>query len=302
MKQNIGTLEIISNCLICSGTQFRPFISSKDYTVSNELFHIVECVNCGFKFTNPRPTEESIGKYYQSSEYISHSNTSKGLINSIYQVARRFTISKKVKLIKSITPNGKTILDYGCGTGEFLHAMKETGWVAKGIEPNSEARNFAINKYLLEVFEPSEIMSFPSKLFDSIALWHVLEHIHKLNETIETFRKLLSDKGKLIIAVPNSNSADSKIYKHAWAAYDAPRHLYHFNSDSIFKLFSNHQMKVDKILTMPLDAFYVSMLSEKYLNNSLSFIRGIVNGVSTNIKSLSDKNNSSSLIFILEKN
>jgi 2-polyprenyl-3-methyl-5-hydroxy-6-metoxy-1,4-benzoquinol methylase len=301
VEQNIGALESLSHCPVCSKNKFQSFISCEDYTVSHETFQIVQCESCGFKFTNPRPTEESISKYYQSSDYISHSNTSKGIINSLYQIARRFTISNKVNLVKSVHPDGKKILDYGCGTGEFLNAIKKAGWNAKGIEPGLEAKNYARSHYLLEVYDSSEISNLPQRTFDIITLWHVLEHIHKLNETIKIFKKLLTENGKLIIAVPNSDAADSKIYKNEWAAYDVPRHLYHFDAETIKQLFQNHQMGIKKILPMSLDAFYVSMLSEKYKKNQLGLLKGILNGAKTYFKSLFNKQNSSSLIFIVDK-
>lgn len=301
MEQNVSSLETLSHCPICSGSKFKHFIFCKDHTVSHETFEIVQCEECGFKFTNPRPDEESIGRYYQSSDYISHSNTSKGIINFLYKIARKFTVSKKVNLVKSVSPDGKTILDYGCGTGEFLLAAKKAGWIVKGIEPSPEARNFAISNYLLEVFAPSEINLLPEKSFDVITLWHVLEHVHKLNQAIEIFKKLLNQNGKLIIAVPNSTASESITYKQNWAAYDLPRHLYHFSSDSITHLFKKHQMELIKTLSMPLDAFYVSMLSEKYRKSTFGFVKGFFNGAITNLNSLSDKNNSSSLIFILQK-
>ncbi|HKR07150.1 MAG TPA: class I SAM-dependent methyltransferase [Bacteroidia bacterium] len=294
-------METLSQCPVCSSSQFKPFISCEDYTVSHETFQIIQCEGCGFKFTNPRPTEESIGKYYQSTDYISHSNVSKGLINSIYQVVRQFTISKKIKLIKSISKEGKNILDYGSGTGEFLYAIKKSGWNAKGAEPNSDARNYAINNHLLEVVEPAEIRFFPKGSFDIITLWHVLEHIHKLNEIIDELKKMLAINGKIIVAVPNNKAAEQLIYGQSWAAYDVPRHLYHFNLDSIKQLFENHQMKVEKFMTMPFDAFYVSILSEKYKESNLGFIKGFFNGTRTLIKSFFDKQKSSSLIFIIGK-
>ncbi|MFI5218774.1 MAG: methyltransferase domain-containing protein [Bacteroidia bacterium] len=292
-------LETLSACPVCLGTQFNPFLSCKDFTVSHETFHIVQCASCGFKFTNPRPAESEIGKYYQSEDYISHSNTSRGIINSLYKVARRFTISRKANLIKSVFPDGKFILDYGCGTGEFLNGMKKAEWSVKGVEPSEQARMFTINNYGLEVIEPNLINSLPEKSFDVITLWHVLEHIHQINQTIIVFRKLLKQKGKLIIAVPNCDAADAVYYKKHWAAYDLPRHLYHFNPDSMHRLMSSHQFRVVKELTMPLDAYYVSMLSEKY-KGSLGMIKGILNGAKTNFKSWFEKKKSSSLIFVIE--
>lgn len=293
-------LETLTECPICSGKQFSSFLSCIDHTVSHETFHIVQCQSCDLKFTNPRPTEQAIGKYYQSEDYISHSNSSKGVINLLYKTARRFTISRKTALVRSISPNGTRFLDYGCGTGEFLYSMKKSGWISKGIEPSPQARNFAIDKLLLEVFPPDEINFFPPASFDVITLWHVLEHVHQLNETIRILKNLLSDKGKLIIAVPNSDAADAGIYNEVWAAYDLPRHLYHFNAASITRLLSNHEMQVKKIIPMALDAFYVSMLSEKYKKSLFGMVRGVLNGAKTNFKSWSDRKNASSLIFIIE--
>ena len=293
-------METLTDCPVCSGKQFNSFISCKDYTVSHETFQIAQCASCGFKFTNPRPSETEIVKYYQSEDYISHSNTSKGIINSLYKVARKFTISQKVNLIKSVCPDGKSILDYGCGTGEFLNGMKKAGWFVNGVEPSKQAQGFAINNYELHIIEPNEINRLRENNFDVITLWHVLEHIHQLNQTIGVFKKLLKQNGKFIIAVPNCDAADVTYYKEYWAAYDLPRHLYHFNSDSMNRLMFTHQLRVVKTLPMPLDAVYVSMLSEKYKNSSLGLIKGILNGVNTNIKSWSDTKKSSSLIFVIE--
>lgn len=294
-------METLLNCPVCSETAFTPFISCEDYTVSHKSFQIDECNRCGFKFTNPRPSEDEIGQYYQSEDYISHSNTSKGIVNSIYKIVREVTIRQKVNLLKTMLPGGNSILDYGCGTGEFLNAMSKSGWTAKGIEPGKEARTSAIKNYSLQVFEPSQLISFPEKSFDLITLWHVLEHVHRLNDTIVLFKKLLTDNGRIIIAVPNSNSADAKTYKEKWAAYDVPRHLYHFNDETMSMLFKNHKMKVQKMLPMPFDAFYVSMLSEKYKKSSLGFVKGLWNGLITNYISMSDVKRSSSLIFIIER-
>ncbi len=301
MEQISEKTELLSQCPICGGTVFQKFITALDYTVTKEAFKIVKCAECHFTFTNPRPTEDSIYTYYQSTDYISHSNTSKGIINSLYQIARRFAIKKKVKFIQAASPQGKAILDYGCGTGEFLNAMKQAGWKVNGIEPSLKARQRAIQNYNCDVYAPSEIHNLPEKSFDVITLWHVLEHIHKLNKTIEDFKKLLVPGGVLIVAVPNSDAADALLYKEHWAAYDVPRHLYHFNFDSMKRFFSNHQMKIKKALRMPLDAFYVSMLSEKNQNKSLALIRGVVSGINTNLASINNIKKSSSLIFIIEE-
>jgi ubiquinone/menaquinone biosynthesis C-methylase UbiE/transcription elongation factor Elf1 len=301
VEHNIPCFETLFNCPVCSASTFKPFISCEDFTVSHETFHITECENCGLKITNPRPTEGDIIKYYESSDYISHSNTSKGIVNALYQIARRFTIKRKKRLIKSICPDGKSLLDFGCGTGEFLAVMKNDGWNSKGIEPGVTAREFAKNSHLLDVIEPQEMHKIASNFFDIITLWHVLEHVHKLNESVEELKRILKDNGKLVVAVPNNNASEQLIYKQFWAAYDVPRHLYHFNVESIAQFFIKHKMTIVKTYSMPLDGFYVSLLSEKYKKNKFGFIHGLYIGTIALFKSFINKARSSSLIFIIEK-
>ena len=305
-------MEKLSYCPICNHNTFKPFSSCKDYTVSRETFQIVECENCGFHFTNPRPTEAEIGKYYQSDEYISHSGTKKGLVNKAYHVVRNYTLAKKLQLILQVIGNGKpastNLLDYGCGTGEFLNTCKKAGFKTTGIEPEEKARNFAINNYDLNVLPPDAINSFKNDSFDIVTLWHVLEHIHRLKEFLSELKRIVKGRGVAIIAVPNLTSLDAKIYKEFWAAYDLPRHLYHFSPKDIEKLFSELGFELENVKPMVFDAFYVSMLSEKYRNTNIdnkkdsgNLISAIFNGAKSNVFASNSENTYSSQIYILRK-
>jgi 2-polyprenyl-3-methyl-5-hydroxy-6-metoxy-1,4-benzoquinol methylase len=261
----------------------------------------MQCESCGFKFTNPIPLDDQLAKYYDSQEYISHSAVKSGWINKIYHQVRKFTIGKKVGLVKKYFKKGK-LLDIGCGTGEFLHALSKRNFQVKGIEPNDSARKYAIENYGLHVYKENELKNFDHNIFKIITLWHVLEHVYNLNARIEQIKDLLAKDGILIVALPNSDSWDAKHYKEFWAAYDCPRHLYHFNQKSVKEIFSKHGFEIVKMKPMIFDAFYISMLSEKYKTGRSNLIKSILHGIRSNLYALFNNKNYSSIIYILKSN
>jgi 2-polyprenyl-3-methyl-5-hydroxy-6-metoxy-1,4-benzoquinol methylase len=255
--------ERLDKCPVCGKTELRNKLVVEDKSVSKESFAIQQCAACTFQFTNPRPDAAHIGRYYESEEYVSHNSGAGGVINQAYKVARFFTMRRKVALLNKQAPRKGQLLDYGCGTGHFLSAAKSAGWKVSGLEPNPRAREEAsrrvgqpIGSESLEALEPGT--------FDAITLWHVLEHVHTLNDTLQQLIRLLKPDGTLIIAVPNVDSLDAQHYRQDWAAYDVPRHLYHFSPKTMTQLLKKHKMTVREVLPMVLDAYYVSMLSEKH--------------------------------------
>lgn len=293
-------METLSNCPICNSTQYSPFILCKDNTVSRETFTIVQCNSCGFKFTNPRPQAIELGKYYKSDEYVSHSNTKKGFINSTYQSVRKYTLLKKLQLISKYFKTGK-ILDIGCGTGEFLNTCKNAKWQTLGIEPDDDARKMGVENYGLDIRKEEDLSSLLDSSFDIISMWHVLEHVPNLNERVSELKRLIKPNGIIIIAVPNADSHDAKLYKENWAAYDVPRHLYHFSPKDIETLFRNHGLKLFRILPMIFDSFYVSMLSEKIKTGNINIVRSTWNGLISNLSALKSGKTYSSQIYLIKK-
>lgn len=286
-------------CPICKGEKFSPFLIVKDYTVSKENYNIVRCDNCNFKFTNPIPEEDRIGDYYKSEEYISHSNTNKGLINKVYQTVRNITLEQKEKLVTKGRERGN-LLDIGCGTGEFLNHAKQKGWSTEGIEPDTEARNLGRKNYGLQISDETRLSSIESSSIDVITMWHVLEHVYHLNDRVVELKRILKNDGTLYIAVPNLESYDANYYKEHWAAYDVPRHLYHFSKNDIVNLMNRNGMEVKQILPMKFDSFYVSMLSEKYKKGKTNLWKSFINGWKSN-KLAKKSMNYSSLIYKIEK-
>lgn len=292
-------MEQINECPVCGSNTFSQVKSISDHFLSKEQFQIAQCADCGFLFTNPRPSPENISRYYQSDEYLSHSKSNKGLISFIYDTVRNISLKKKFRLIKQYKP-GKKLLDIGCGTGEFLDYMKRMGWEVAGVEPAEQPRKFAAGKYKIEVHNEDMIDRLPEKSFDLITLWHVLEHVPDLNLRISQVKKLLANDGLLLIALPNHLSWDAHHYGEYWAAWDVPRHFYHFNEQTFSLLAGKHNLEIISINPMKFDAYYISLLSEKYKSNRTCLFAAFINGLRSNISAKRNANNYSSIIYLLK--
>jgi SAM-dependent methyltransferase len=271
------------HCPVCKSNNIHPVLSAKDHTVSNETFEIWECTGCTLRFTQNIPPADAIGRYYQSADYVSHSDTKKGVVNQLYHLVRSITLRSKRKLVENMTTLKQgNLLDVGAGTGAFAAAMQKAGWNVKGLEPDAIARQNAKAHHRLELETLEALHQQPAAHYDAITMWHVLEHVHDLHQYINTFHRILKTTGTLIVAVPNYTSADAEMYKEDWAAYDVPRHLYHFSPHSIDILMEQHQMQVVAHKPMWFDSVYVSMLSEKYKNGSTSYANALLNGELSN--------------------
>jgi 2-polyprenyl-3-methyl-5-hydroxy-6-metoxy-1,4-benzoquinol methylase len=235
-------------------------------------------------FTNPRPTNEKLPDFYKSINYISHTDTKKGFVSQVYHLVRKYTLNQKLKLLKANVAVGN-LLDYGCGTGMFLNQANAKGWNSFGTEPDDGARDLTNKINKLAFANKQELNAFdPLITFNAITLWHVLEHVTDLSETLDFFKQKLKQNGVLIIAVPNYNSYDAKHYNAHWAAYDLPRHLYHFESKTICQLMAKHGFALHKTYPMKFDGFYVSMLSEKYLLGRINYLKAFLVGLRSNLK------------------
>ncbi len=287
--------EKLEVCPLCKSTNFKNFIICKDHMISGESFALNKCTKCELVFTNPRPDVQSLSKYYDSDQYISHTNKSNNIINFVYKLVRIYTTRKKIKIIKEYS-KGKSVLDYGCGTGKFLEACKKAGYDTTGLEPNDIARAQAKTKGLNVI----ENLKKHKEKVDIITLWHVLEHVSDLKKTIKSLKKNLKKDGILLIAVPNMNSFDAHHYKGYWAAYDVPRHLYHFTKVSFGRLVVKSKMSLIDTIPMKFDAYYVSLLSEKYSLGKINLINALKIGFKSN-RQASKNGEYSSLIYVLKK-
>ena len=289
-------------CPLCGGQQLEHALTCTDHYASGEQFEVIRCVHCGLLMTQGVPVEAEIGKYYETPDYISHSDTQQGLMNRVYHWVRQYMLSRKAELVKRTSGLSEgSLLDYGTGTGYFANAMLCQGWKVKAIEKSPQARAFAKKQFGLNVEAEHSLKDYPSMSLDVVTLWHVMEHLEHLNEMWETLHRILKDKGVLIVAVPNPESYDARKYKEWWAAYDVPRHLWHFSPSVMQRFGDKHGFVLEKEHPMPFDAFYVSMLTEKYKGNGLSFVKGLWTGALAWFSALGNKERSSSLIYVFRK-
>ncbi len=273
------------------------YITVKDYSVSGEEFELLLDKELQLLKTHPQPAPEQLGRYYESEDYISHTDSKRTLFEKLYHIVKQKALRDKVKLIQKFHPSKGILLDIGAGTGDFLVEAKRNNWVVTGIEPNEKARGIAESKGIS--FKDS-VKDVADGSVDVVTMWHVLEHVPNLEEHIKQLKRIIKPDGVIVIAVPNYKSYDAKKYGKYWAAYDVPRHLWHFSKTSIQKLFETEGIGLVKILPMKFDSFYVSLLSEKYKTGKINFIRGFLSGLRSNIRA-SKNFEYSSHIYLLKQ-
>ncbi|GAB3428219.1 class I SAM-dependent methyltransferase [Niabella aquatica] len=289
-----------THCPVCTSDKLQPVFKVKDHTVSGKEFEVMHCNNCTLRFTQDVPVLEEIGPYYKSEDYISHTNTSKGLINRLYQRVRVRTMKQKADAVKKFTGlNAGNLLDIGSGTGTFLHTMRRQGWRVSGLEPDADARELAKREYGIEANPSHLLFSLDPGSFNAVTLWHVLEHVHALHEYVAQMKKLLAPNGVLFIAVPNYTTKDAGVYGKYWAGYDVPRHLYHFSPKAMQILMAQHGLKVVKMLPMWFDSFYVDMLSSKYKTGKINYASAVLHGLASNINAIGNVEECCSVIYIV---
>lgn len=293
-------MQEIESCPICGNAHLKEFLRTRDYHYTQEEFSLKRCAQCSLVVTSPRPDNERLLHYYGSPEYLSHSARPTSLVGHVYRFARRFTIKRKVDLLGRFQQKG-TILDFGCGTGEFLLHAQRIGWKTYGVEPSEAARNVAAAQlpYVYDAIDP-----IPAQSCNAITLWHVLEHVPDLQKTLLELLDRLTPDGTLFIAVPNIASSDSQHYRATWAGLDVPRHLWHFTRQSMERLLHEHDLTLVRTMPMKLDAYYVSLLSEKYRNSNTLSPTGYVRAMRTAIASNRAARKSgeySSLIYVARK-
>lgn len=288
-----------TKCPWCDSEKTQMHLWVKDLFLTKENFEIHECLQCGLLFTKPRPQPNEIGKYYQSEEYYSHHENKKGFIPKLYEKVKSVNLKNKYNMATKGKGVGK-MLDIGCGVGDFLHVMEQNGWECVGIEPSEDAKAIAHKRVKGNVLAPKQIEELPNESFDLITMWHVLEHVDDLKGEIRHLERMLKPGGRLVLALPNFKSADAQYYKDYWAAYDVPRHLNHFCKESIRNIFKNSSLQLKQVEKLVWDAYYISYMSEKYLNHSLPLLKGAYRGLLSN-KKANSSGEWSSLVYILEK-
>ena len=279
-------------------SKHKQYISVKDNSVSKENFELYRDESLDLLITYPQPNEQELPKYYESEDYISHTDGKRSLFEKAYHFVKGIALKNKLQLINDLQKSKGKLLDIGAGTGEFLMVAKDNGWQTTGIEPSDKARNIALKK---GVFLADSLSVLEDHSFDVITMWHVLEHVPNLEEYILELKRLLKPTGTILIAVPNFKSFDAEYYGRFWAAYDVPRHIWHFSKTAIQKLFAEKEMNLITVLPMKFDSFYVSLLSEKYKTGKMNFIKAFIVGLKSNKNGKQTKEYSSHIYVIKNK-
>ncbi len=274
----------------------KHFLTVIDHSVSKETFDLYYDQDLDLLITSPQPSPNDLGRYYESNDYISHTDSKRSLFEKAYHFVKGIALKNKLNLINSCSPTKGNLLDIGAGTGDFLLSAKQNGWKTIGVEPSQKAKGIAISKGI--TFSEST-QDLESKSFDVITMWHVLEHVPDLEIQIQELKRLVRPNGTIIIAVPNFKSYDANYYGKFWAAYDVPIHFWHFSKTAIQILFEKENIKLEKVLPMKFDSFYVSLLSEKYKNGKMNYLKAFWIGLLSNWKAKSSLE-SSSHIYVLK--
>ena len=288
-----------NKCPWCGSEKAQINLWLKDEFLTKEDFHICECLNCGLLYTMPRPDKDKIGEYYKSEEYYSHQENKKGFIPKVYERVKKTNLKHKYQLASKGLVVGK-LLDIGCGVGDFLHTAEVHGWECTGVEPSDDAKAIAQKRMNGKIISSEELENFPDGSFDLITMWHVLEHVDDLKWQVTQLQRLVKPSGRVVIALPNYKSYDGQYYKEHWAAYDVPRHLNHFNRNTLTKIFKTSGLVLNMMDKLKWDAYYISYLSEQYKHHSLPLFRGLYRGWISNCKA-KRSGEWSSLVYVFEK-
>lgn len=286
-------------CPWCDSERTQIHLWLKDEFLTKEDFQIYECLRCGLLFTEPKPSKDKIGEYYKSEEYYSHQENKKGFIPKLYERVKAVNLKNKFRIATSGKKEGN-LLDIGCGVGDFIHFSEQRGWQCTGVEPSEEAKAIAKKRIKAEILSSQELEQLPNESFDIITMWHVLEHVEDIKWQIAQLERLIKKDGRVVIAVPNFKSYDATFYKEKWAAYDVPRHLYHFNKETIIKIFKTNRLNIKETNKLRWDAFYVSYMSEQYKHHAFPLIKGAYRGWLSNWKARKSEEWSSK-IYVFEK-
>lgn len=289
-------------CPLCRAAEFSELFKCRDYLVTDETFSVCSCARCGFRFTQPYPTQDRIGRYYESEDYVPMTNSTKGVVNKLYHVARRVMLRRKLRTIIDETGlrTGRT-LDLGCGTGEFLATMKAAGWDAVGVEPDDGARRQAERITGSTIHSVGDFLALTVARFDVVTLWHVLEHVHDPHGYLAKLHEVLRPDGFLYIACPNCDCLDADHFGAGWAAYDVPRHLWHFTPDTMGRILDQHGFRICRMRPMPFDPMYISLLSAKHGAAGSGMIGAALVGLRSSVHSLRHTNRATAVVYAAKK-
>ena len=260
-------------CPISKSKEFIPYLQVPDrFDNSGKAdWNLVRSCASGLIMLNPRPDSAEISRHYRNDGYDPYRNSrnSSSFKERTYLAARTLLLGYRAGIILKgwVKPLEEcAVLEIGCSTGDLLNYFHRRSGVPvnnlAGVEPDADSARHARECFGLNIFPSIAAQSAEKKRFDRIVLWHTLEHIHAINETLHEVSAQLKPDGQLVIALPNPASFDAEYFRENWIAWDAPRHLYHFWPGTVEKLLALHGLSVFRRQPYFPDTVYNTLYSE----------------------------------------
>ncbi|NEX13949.1 MAG: class I SAM-dependent methyltransferase [Prosthecochloris sp.] len=301
-------------CPITGNTSPDPFLKVTDRLdrENGTEWKLVRDPESELIYLSPRPDETGIGMHYPESSYDPHLSVKGGIIlrDKLYLSLRNLVLRKKASLIEKSGPPlsaRSKILEIGCSTGELLDTLRRKKEIPAancvGFEKNGCPASHARNTFGFTVNCTDFCDCPPAGTFDRIIFWHTLEHIHRINETLDKAAQCLATDGVMVIALPNAGSRDATLYGKHWVAWDAPRHLYHFTPETLEKLLDKHGLEISSMRPFIPDTFYNCLYSEENIRQEKSgsglkhLAKGIIRGMQSAAAGARNNELSSTLVY-----
>lgn len=294
--------ERLNPCPLCGAIETVPYATCSDHASSRLQYLLLRCPACGVVFTDNHPEEDEMEQFETLDSQIRRADSPEGITERLYRHVRRRMLRRKAGLVvrQSYRDSG-TLLNYGAKRGFFSDHMERKGWKVTSVDRHHENRQFSLEHFHHRMSGMQEMSDFTPETFDVITLWHVFEHENEPERLLDTFHRILRPGGILVMSCPNICSTDAMHYGPYWAAYDVPRHLWHFNPVSLNRLVHRHGFTLMHHEKMPYDCFYISIMSEQYMMHRLAFLRGMAYGLHSWLVSLTRRGRSSSIVYVFRK-
>lgn len=245
-------MEYVS-CNLCSSDSFTTLFTLRDtLSLTNEIFRLVTCNQCGLVYLNPRPSAEQLDTFYPEEYWWRRgkktNNVLSKLARNFEEWYRTYLLNTEVRLLKKMLNKGSKILDVGCGRGDILYLCKRSGFETYGIELSEKAARNARIEYGLDVYQGSLFeIDFGPNYFDAITFYHVFEHLPDSLRVLKKANRMLKDEGILVIQIPNIDSLQFKLFSKRWFGLSIPQHFYHFSSRTIEEMLKKANFEIVNI-------------------------------------------------------
>ena len=250
------------NCIVCGGDIFSDYLTVEDN--QGEIFSLKQC-KCSLVLTSPRPCSSAICEYY-SEEYKPHSNAHSDS-SLLIKIFRKISYSWKARLVKRVANENVNMLDMGGGDGALAFYIKNkisnVHVYEKDIDCIHHINSIIMEEGIGNMFSTADYESLKDGYYNIVTLFHSLEHIHDIDKLFLNINRITKKNAKMIIAVPNITAAEIDFLTNKWAAWDVPRHLYHFNFKTLSKLLNKNGWEVVGSRSMFQDTFFNIYMSLK---------------------------------------